>query len=137
MTDLHKQLDNINRALSEPLAPPRRTQVRRLPKKTETKAETYHQGEDFPGEPRKPPVRVVRRLTRKEVAETAAGDSTTPAVTLAALAKQAGVQDQLIRLWLRKEGITRPGTRWRWVEGSRELTRVRKALAKHCGQFFA
>jgi hypothetical protein len=51
--------------------------------------------------------------------------------TLPYLAKKANIQEQLARIWLRKAGIKKPGTRWRWREGSKELERVRKVFAAH------
>lgn len=155
LTSLASQLEHINRALAEPIAPPRRTKVRRLTKKEVDEIAGLRYA------PRKPP----RRITAEEVAEgrrrsdgvrrkislgkdnarpsrvvrrkaatavgaesTATGAAINPPVKLSELAKQAGVQEQLVRLWLRKAGIKRPGTRWQWAADSRELASVRKAL---------
>lgn len=50
-------------------------------------------------------------------------------VTLPQLAAQLNMQAQLARLWVKAAGIKKPADgRWRWKEGSRELSRVRKAL---------
>jgi len=52
-------------------------------------------------------------------------------VTLPQLAAQLNMQAQLARLWVKAAGIKKPADgRWRWKEGSRELSRVRKALAR-------
>lgn len=49
-------------------------------------------------------------------------------VTLPQLAAERGIQPQLARIWIKNAGIKKPGYRWQWKEGSRELARVRKAL---------
>jgi len=49
-------------------------------------------------------------------------------ITLAQLASARGIQSQLARLWVKAAGIKKPAAGWRWKEGSRELTRIRKVL---------
>lgn len=106
-------VSDVAREMGEPIAPPRNSGVR---------------GTDA--------IRRVRKLPRR-VEPTPAGMTRRGAIstqkvetywTLPYLAKKAGMQEQLARLHLRKAGIKRPGTRWRWLEGSPELERVRKVL---------
>lgn len=49
-------------------------------------------------------------------------------VTLTQLASERGIQAQLARIWVKNAGIKKPGERWQWKEGSRELKNVRRAL---------
>lgn len=49
-------------------------------------------------------------------------------VTLPQLAAERGIQAQLARLWVKAAGVKKPRDRWMWADGSKALTRVRKAL---------
>jgi hypothetical protein len=41
---------------------------------------------------------------------------------------ERGIQAQLARIWVRNAKIKRPGERWLWKTGSKELARVRNVL---------
>lgn len=56
-----------------------------------------------------------------------AGDSA-PMVTLEDLAKEAGKKTQVFRQKLRGSDLPKPGARWEWKPGSKELTAARKLL---------
>lgn len=50
-------------------------------------------------------------------------------LTAAQLADQYRLQEQLVRLWLRNAEFKRPGTRWEWPEGHRDIPKVRRLVA--------
>jgi len=49
-------------------------------------------------------------------------------VSLKELAKRCGISQHAARLRLNKAGYKRPGTRWKFKAGSRELARAAKLL---------
>jgi hypothetical protein len=120
----------INREIDEPIAPPRRTKVRKLPKHPEMRVlkdtgVTLVEENFLPEEnPSKRTARSVKKLPRRN----AVAESPERYITLWYLVQQLDIDEQLARKRLRAEGIKRPGTRWRWLEGSAELRRVKRVL---------
>lgn len=124
---LRDTVKQLNTQMEEPLAAPRRTKI-----KKREKTPNVQEAEGNHAVTRKPPKKVIRLTNKPDKPDPLQGkrqvEQPDTYWTLPYLAKKAGIQEQLARLWLRKAEIEKPGTRWRWKEGSKELARVRKIL---------
>lgn len=147
-SEMQQRIKKINAAMAIPVAEPRRTKIRRVPKDPSARPLTQREvrevvegaKEDRPTQERPRSFATALKQGTQgapkkatKAGMTRRGALTTQQVevywTLQQLAEERKIQTQLARLWLLKAGIEKPASgRWQWREGSRELKRVRKAL---------